>query len=96
MGALDQLQVWFTTQLPNIVQALLILFVGWIIALILSAVVRSVLRRLRADERLNRQVELRGKVTVSIPSLNGIRIATQPLGDNHKWTRLRGLIVVAL
>ncbi len=38
----------------------------------------------------------RGKVTVSIPSLNGIRIATQPLGDNRKRTRLRGLIVVAL
>ncbi len=59
MDALDQLQVWFTTQLPNIVQALLILLVGWIIALILSAVVRSVLRRLRTDERLNRQVEPR-------------------------------------
>ncbi|MDQ4077285.1 MAG: mechanosensitive ion channel [Chloroflexota bacterium] len=57
MEVWEELQLWFTTQLPDVVQALLILLIGWLIALILAAVTRRVLNRVRADERLNRQME---------------------------------------
>ncbi|MGH2543706.1 MAG: mechanosensitive ion channel [Ardenticatenaceae bacterium] len=57
MDAVDRLQLWFTEQLPNLVQALLILLIGWLIALVLATLVRNLLERLRADERLNRQME---------------------------------------
>ncbi len=57
MSTTDQLELWFTNQLPNVVQALIILLIGWLVALVLSALVRNLLTRVRADDRLNRQVE---------------------------------------
>ena len=38
--------------IPNLVGALVILVIGWIIALVLSAVVRGVLRRTKLDTKL--------------------------------------------
>jgi hypothetical protein len=39
---------------PNIIAALAILIIGWIVALIVSGIVRGVLRRLNVDQRLAR------------------------------------------
>lgn len=41
-----------TNNLQNVLIALAILFVGWLVALFLSAVVRWILRRLSVDQRL--------------------------------------------
>ncbi|MBA3530848.1 MAG: mechanosensitive ion channel [Ardenticatenales bacterium] len=57
MNIPENLEIWFTQQLPNIVQALVILLVGWLIALLLSSVVRSLMDRFQVDRRLNEQVE---------------------------------------
>jgi hypothetical protein len=51
------LQLYFTNQLPSLLQALLILIVGLLIAFILRSVVKALLDRLDLDNRLNRQVE---------------------------------------
>jgi hypothetical protein len=42
--------------IPNLIAALAILIVGWLVALILSAIVRGVLRRTTLDDRLARWV----------------------------------------
>lgn len=56
MEFLDRLELMFVEQGPTIVQALIILLVGALIAFALSAVVRRILERLGVTERLNRQV----------------------------------------
>ena len=56
MEYLDQLILWFSEQLPSVVQALLILIIGWLLALILSAIARGVMNRTEIDERLSRQL----------------------------------------
>ncbi len=56
MEYLDQLILWFSEQLPSVVQALLILIIGWLLALILSAIVRGVMNRFEIDDRLSRQL----------------------------------------
>ena len=53
MPILDQLRTSFTEQLPNVVQAVLILIIGWLVAMVLAALTRGVLGRLRVDEWLN-------------------------------------------
>ncbi len=53
----NDLQVYFTNQFPNLLQALLILIVGILIAFVLRSVVNALLERLDLDNRLNRQVE---------------------------------------
>lgn len=56
MEYVDQLLLWFSEQLPGVVQALLILIIGWLVALILSAVVRGIMNRFEIDDRLSRQL----------------------------------------
>jgi hypothetical protein len=53
----SQLQVYFTNQFPLLLQALLILVIGILIAFVLRSVTKALLDRLGLDERLNRQVE---------------------------------------
>lgn len=57
MQLLDQLRTSFTEQLPNVVQAVLILIIGWLVAMVLAALTRGLLGRLRVDERLNSQMD---------------------------------------
>ncbi len=49
---LDQITGSIVTYLPNFIGALAILIVGWLIALIVSAVVRSVLQRTRLADKI--------------------------------------------
>jgi hypothetical protein len=53
----NDLQIYFTNQFPSLLQALLILIVGILIAFVLRSVVNALLERLDLDNRLNRQVE---------------------------------------
>jgi hypothetical protein len=52
----DGLRDYFSGQLPNIAEALIILILGLIVALVLRAVIRGILDRTGLDERLSRQV----------------------------------------
>ncbi len=52
----DGLRDYFSGQLPNIVEALIIFIIGLIVALVLRAVIRGILDRTGLDERLSRQV----------------------------------------
>ncbi len=54
---INDIQVYFTNQFPSLLQALLILIVGILVAFVLRAVVNGLLERLDLDNRLNRQVE---------------------------------------
>lgn len=56
MEILDQLMASFAERLPGALQALLILIVGWFVALLLSAVARGIVNRLNVDDRLNDQM----------------------------------------
>jgi hypothetical protein len=51
---LAQIQTALTTYLPNVLWAILILIIGWIVALALSALVRNLLKRTSLDDRLAR------------------------------------------
>ncbi|MEA3375844.1 MAG: hypothetical protein U9R72_06565, partial [Chloroflexota bacterium] len=51
---LDQISRLLGGAIPSIVAALLILIIGWVVALIVSAVVRGALRRTDLDDRLAR------------------------------------------
>ncbi len=53
---LDQITRLVGAYIPNLVAALAILIIGWLVALILSAVVRGVLRRTTLDNRLARWI----------------------------------------
>jgi hypothetical protein len=55
----NELQAYFTNQLPDLLQALLILVIGILIAFILRTVVKALLDRVGLDDRINRQVEPR-------------------------------------
>lgn len=57
--ALENLRIALTEQVPNIVEALVILLIGFLIAFILRAVTRSIMQRLRIDERLNQRMDER-------------------------------------
>jgi len=41
---------------PNLIAALVVLIVGWLVALVVSSVVRNALRRTTVDERVARWV----------------------------------------
>ncbi len=51
---LIQLQNQFATYAPNLLSALVVLVVGWLIALLLASIVRRVLRNLTLDNKLAR------------------------------------------
>ena len=53
---LQQIAQFTGEGIPNFVVALLILIVGWLVALLLSALVRGALRRTKLDQRLNKWV----------------------------------------
>jgi hypothetical protein len=53
---LDQITQLVGAYIPNLVAALAILIVGWLVALIVSAIVRGVLRRTSLDNRLARLI----------------------------------------
>jgi hypothetical protein len=53
---LDQITRLVGAYIPNLVAALAILIVGWLVALIVSAIVRGVLRRTSLDNRLARLI----------------------------------------
>lgn len=53
----DDLRLYFTNQVPDILQALIILLVGLLIAWVLSAVVRNLLVRFDVDRRVNSRLE---------------------------------------
>jgi hypothetical protein len=48
----DELEPTVTDYLPNVIAALIILIVGWLIAAIVSSIVRGIFRRTTWDERL--------------------------------------------
>jgi hypothetical protein len=52
----DGLRNYFSGQLPNVAEALIILILGLVVALVLRAVIRGILDRTGLDERLSRQV----------------------------------------
>lgn len=52
--ALDNLSASFRLYLPSIIGALVILIIGWIVAKIVSGIVRSLIRRAGLSERLGR------------------------------------------
>lgn len=52
----DSLEPTTTDYIPNILAAIVILIVGWLIAAIVSSIVRGVLRRTNWDERLARSM----------------------------------------
>jgi hypothetical protein len=54
--SLNELRTVIAAYVPNIVAALLILIVGWILAVIIAAVLRAALRRTRLDERIARSI----------------------------------------
>jgi len=58
---LRQLAQFAGEGVPNLIMALLILIAGWLVALLLSALVRGVLRRTKLDQRLNKWVAEEGK-----------------------------------
>ena len=45
---------------PNIAAALLVLLVGWVIAMVIAALVRSTIRRLKLDERFAQSMDAAG------------------------------------
>lgn len=51
-GTFDQIATIVRTWVPNVLTALAILIVGWLVALIISAAVRAILSRTRLDDRL--------------------------------------------
>jgi hypothetical protein len=53
---LDQITRLVGAYIPNLIAALAILIVGWLVALIVSAIVRGVLRRTSLDNRLARWI----------------------------------------
>lgn len=53
---LQQIAQFTGEGIPNFIVALLILIVGWLVALVLSALVRGALRRTKLDQRLNKWV----------------------------------------
>jgi len=53
---LDQITRLVGAYIPNLIAALAILIVGWLVALIVSAIVRGVLRRTTLDDRLARWI----------------------------------------
>jgi hypothetical protein len=53
---LDQITRLVGAYIPNLIAALAILIVGWLVALIVSAIVRGVLRRTSLDNRLARLI----------------------------------------
>jgi hypothetical protein len=53
---LDQITRLVGAYIPNLVAALAILIIGWLVALIVSAIVRGVLRRTTLDNRLARWI----------------------------------------
>ena len=52
----DQVTRLIGAYIPNFVAALAILIIGWLVALIISAIVRGVLRRTTLDDRLARWI----------------------------------------
>ena len=56
VGFLNELLAWFTVHFPTILGAIAILVVGWLLALILAAVVRGVFRRTHVGTKLARWV----------------------------------------
>jgi hypothetical protein len=54
--ALDQITQLVSGYVPNLLGALAILVVGWVVALIVSVIVRGVLRRTTVDNRLSRWI----------------------------------------
>lgn len=48
----EQIQLAFTTYLPNLLLAIAVLIIGWLLALIISSIVRNLLKRTNLDERL--------------------------------------------
>jgi len=53
---LEQMAQLVGGYVPNLIAALVILVVGWLVALILSAIVRGALRRTTLDNRLARWI----------------------------------------
>ncbi len=56
-GFLSELVTWFTVHFPVILGAIAILVVGWLIALILAAIVRGVFRRTHTGTKIARWVK---------------------------------------
>jgi hypothetical protein len=54
--ALEQITLLVSGYVPNLLGALVILVVGWVVALIVSVIVRGVLRRTTVDNRLSRWI----------------------------------------
>ncbi len=57
MNAFNFLLDWFTTQFPSIITAILILVVGWIVALIFASVVRGAFKRTGISEKIARFIK---------------------------------------
>ena len=57
MNVVNYFQNWFTTQLPGIITAILILVVGWIVALIIASIARGAFRRTGMSERIARFIK---------------------------------------
>jgi hypothetical protein len=57
----DELEPTLRDYIPNVVAAIIILIVGWLVATVVSAIVRGVLGRLRVDDRLGRQMDADGE-----------------------------------
>lgn len=56
-GFLNELVTWFTVHFPVILGAIAILVIGWLIALILAAIVRGVFRRTHTGTKVARWVK---------------------------------------
>ncbi len=63
MNVVNYFQNWFTTQLPGIITAILILVVGWIVALIIASIARGAFRRTGMSERIARFIKAEEDVT---------------------------------
>ncbi len=57
MNTANFLLDWFTTQFPSILTAILILVVGWIVALILASIARGAFKRTGVSERIARFIK---------------------------------------
>ena len=57
MDVISYLSDWFATQFPSILTAILILVVGWIVALILASIARGAFKRTGVSERVARFIK---------------------------------------
>src|SRR5262245_43011924 len=71
----DQILQVLTSYVPNIIAALLILIVGWIIAAIVASVIRNLLNRLHLDDRVGRAMTDTGERRTDVRATQWIATA---------------------